>query len=103
MKKLVKMHINLDESLSKLNNTLNNFLDLDNEDVRVSYLAYYYPYITLKDDIHSWLATMMCYELCFYMQNLMKVQCVCLFVQIVNVIDHDEDEVEKIILLNVLC
>jgi hypothetical protein len=54
MKKLVKMHINLDESLSKLKNTLNNFLDLDNEDVRVSYLAYYYPYMTLKDDIHSW-------------------------------------------------
>jgi hypothetical protein len=28
MKKLVKMHINLDENLSKLKNTLNNFLDL---------------------------------------------------------------------------
>jgi hypothetical protein len=54
MKKLVKMYINLDESLSKLKNTLNNFLDLGNEHVRVSYLAYYYPYITLKDDIHSW-------------------------------------------------
>jgi hypothetical protein len=60
IKHRVKMAISSDESLSQLKITLNNLLDLLDEDIRVSYLAYYSPYISLIDDNdngtvkHSW-------------------------------------------------
>ncbi|KAK2363008.1 hypothetical protein P8452_66174 [Trifolium repens] len=59
-KKSVKMYTDGVESLSELKNMVNHYLELKNETIRVSAVAYHSRYISLEDNndrgtvVHSW-------------------------------------------------